>query len=57
MLHAPEPFIRDVLWPEFEQLSAALTGYLTEVTERIIREEVHGETGEAEERPEPGRLR
>ena len=41
----------------FEQLSAALTGYLTEVTERIIREEVHGETGEAEERPEPGRLR
>ena len=57
MLHAPEPFIREVLWPEFEQLSAALTGYLTEVTERIIREEVHGETGEAEERPEPGLLR
>ena len=57
MLQAPEPFIREVLWPEFEQLSAALTGYLTEVTERIIREEVHGETGEAEERPEPARLR
>jgi hypothetical protein len=51
-----EPFIREVLWPEFEQLSAALTGYLAEVTERIIREEVHGETGEAEERSEPGRL-
>ena len=57
MLHAPEPFIREVLWPEFEQLSVALTGYLTEVTERIIREEVHGETGEAEERPESGLLR
>jgi hypothetical protein len=57
MLHAPEPFIREVLWPEFEQLSVALTGYLTEVTDRIIREEVHGETGEAEERPEPGFLR
>jgi len=57
MLRAPEPFIRDVLWPELEQLSAALTSYLAEVTERIIREEVHGETGEAEERPEPNRLR
>jgi hypothetical protein len=42
--------------PEFEQLSAALTGYLAEVTERIIRKEVHGETGEAEERSEPSRL-
>ena len=57
MLRAPEPFIREVLWPEFEQLRAALTSYLAEVTERIIREEVHGETGEAEERPEPNRLR
>jgi hypothetical protein len=56
MLRAPEPFIREVLWPEFEQLSAALTGYLTDVTERIIREEVHGETGEAEERPESSQL-
>jgi hypothetical protein len=57
MLDVPEPFVNEVLWPEFEQLNAALAAYLAEVTERIIREEVHGETGEAEERAEPSRLR
>ena len=43
----------EVLWPEFEQLNAALVEYLAEVTARIIREEVHREAGEAEERPDP----
>jgi hypothetical protein len=52
MLQAPESFLREVLWPEFE----ALNGYLAEVTARIIRDEVHGETGDAEERAEPRRL-
>ena len=56
MLHAPESFLREVLWPEFEALNEALVGYLTEVTARIIRDEVHGETGDAEERAEPRRL-
>jgi hypothetical protein len=31
-------------------------GYLAEVTARIIRDEVHGETGEAEEVTEPRQL-
>ena len=53
MLQVPEAFVRDVLWPEFEQLNAALVEYLAEVTARIIREEVHREAGEAEERPDP----
>jgi hypothetical protein len=53
MLQAPESFLRDVLWPEFEALNEALVGYLAEVTARIIRDEVHGETGDAEERAEP----
>ena len=56
MLHAPESFLREVLWPEFEALNEALVGYLAEVTVRIIRDEVHGETGDAEERAEPRRL-
>ena len=56
MLHAPESFLREVLWPEFEALNEALVGYLAEVTARIIRDEVHGETGDAEERAEPRRL-
>ena len=56
MLQGPESFLRDVLWPEFEALNEALVGYLAEVTARIIRDEVHGETGDAEERAEPRRL-
>jgi hypothetical protein len=56
MLQAPESFLRDVLWPEFEALNEALVGYLAEVTARIIRDEVHGETGEAEERSRTPRL-
>jgi hypothetical protein len=56
MRQAPESFLRGVLWPEFEALNEALVGYLAEVTARIIRDEVHGETGDAEERAEPRRL-
>jgi hypothetical protein len=56
MLKGPAPFLHEVLWPEFEALNEALTGWLAEVTRRIIAEEVHKETGEAEERPEPPRL-
>jgi hypothetical protein len=56
MLQGPESFLREVLWLEFEQLNEALKGYLEEVTARIIREEVHGETAEAEERAELRRL-
>ncbi len=53
---APRSFVEQVLWPEFQELSHALTAYLAEVTEKLIREEVHGETADAEERDEPKRL-
>jgi hypothetical protein len=56
MLRTPESFVTAMLWPEFEQLNQALVHYLSEVTERIILEEVHGETGEAEERGEAPQL-
>ena len=56
IVKAPKSFVDQVLWPEFQELSKALTAYLAEVTERVIREEVHGETAEAEERDEPKRL-
>jgi hypothetical protein len=52
-IEAPRSFVEQVLWPEFQELSAALTAYLSEITEKVIREEVHGETGEAEEIDEP----
>ena len=49
MLRVVPSFANDILWPEFTQLAEALGTYLNEATERIIREEVFKDTGEAEE--------
>jgi hypothetical protein len=57
IVKAPKSFIEQVLWPEFRELSTALSAYLAEIIEKLIREEVHGETADAEEREEPRRLR
>ena len=56
LIKAPQSFMEQVLWPEFEELNAALIAYLSEITEKVIREEVHKETGEAEEIDEPSRI-
>ncbi len=56
IIRAPKSFVEQILWPEFEELNAALTAYLSEITERVIREEVHGETGDADEVDEPPRI-
>ena len=56
MVKAPKSFIEQVLWPEFQELNAALIAYLSQITEKVIREEVHKETGEAEEVDEPTRI-
>jgi hypothetical protein len=56
IIKAPRSFIEQVLWPEFEELSSALTAYLNEITNRLIREEVHGEMQDAEEVEEPRRV-
>ena len=37
IIRAPKSFVEQVWWPEFEELSAALTAYLAEITERVIR--------------------
>jgi hypothetical protein len=47
---APKSFIDKTLWPEYVQIEKALHEYLNEATERIIREEVFGNSDEAEER-------
>jgi len=52
VLHAPKSFIHETLWPEFLQIKDALDEYLIEATERIIRDEVFGDSEEAEERAE-----
>jgi hypothetical protein len=49
MLKAPRSFIDKTLWPEYLALRDELNRYLEAATERIIREEVFGDTGEAAE--------
>jgi len=50
VVRAPRSFVDRTLWPEYMQLREALNRYLDEATERIIREEVFGDTGDASER-------
>ncbi len=50
MLRAPRSFVNRTLWPEYLELKGALDDYLNAATERIIREEVYRDTGEAPER-------
>ncbi len=35
IIRAPKSFVEQVLWPEFGELSAALTAYLSEITEKV----------------------
>ncbi len=50
MVRVPKGFVETTLWPEYQELKEALNEYLTEATERIIREEVFGDANEASER-------
>ena len=56
VIKAPKTFVDAVLWPEFQELNAALVAYLSELMERVIREEVHRETSEAEGIDEPPQI-
>lgn len=50
MVRVPASFVDKTLWPEYLELKTALDEYLNEATERIIREEVWRDAGEAKER-------
>ena len=54
MVRVPEEVVDRVLWPQYEQLAETLEDFLDEVTNRVIAEGVHGETGEAEVAPQLG---
>ncbi len=56
IVSAPKSFVEQILWPEFEELNAALTAYLSEITEKVIQEEVHSGTGDADEVEEAPRI-
>ncbi|MEG8223883.1 hypothetical protein OSJ57_25290, partial [Sphingomonas sp. HH69] len=49
IVRAPGSFVQKTLWPEYEELSAALTMHLADITTKIIREEVHEATQDVEE--------
>jgi len=50
MVRVTRSFVEKTLWPEYRELRAALNDYLNDATERIIREEVYRDAGEASER-------
>ncbi len=49
MVRGPEAFIDGVLWPHYQALSKELQQYLDDATAKIISEEVHRDTTEAQE--------
>jgi hypothetical protein len=56
IVRAPETFLNTVLWPEFQEINAALHDYLAGVTDKVIREAVYKDTGDADEAPEPAKI-
>jgi hypothetical protein len=53
VVDVPRTFLDRTLWPQFVEVDTALTSYLDDITDKVIREEVHGEAGDAEEISEP----
>ncbi len=53
---APETFQHGVLWPEFVALSDALEKHLSDITDRVVREAIHGDVSEAAEGDGPKAL-
>ena len=50
---APRRLFEEVVWLEFSELHADLSRYFEQTTERLIRETVHADVGDAETAPEP----
>ena len=47
-------YMNQILWPEFQEMSRLLDGYLAEATQDIIKRAVHKDISEAEEAPQLG---
>jgi hypothetical protein len=56
IVRAPAMFLNTVLWPEFQEINAALGEYLAEVTDKVIREAVYKDTDDADEVPAPAKI-
>lgn len=56
MVQVPERFVKETLWPQYQQLSTTLSGWLDEVAERVIREVLQAEGSGIEEKIDRPRL-
>lgn len=50
MVQVSRKFVEETLWPEFQELDKILHAYLSETTERVIREGLDADSSEAEVR-------
>ena len=51
MARVTRTFVDEVLWPEFQELNTTLRTHLESITKRVIAQAIHGDQGDAEERP------
>jgi hypothetical protein len=49
MVRVPRSFVNETLWPEFLELITVLKTYLEDVTNRVIADVIHEDTGDEEE--------
>jgi hypothetical protein len=56
MARVSESFVNSTLWPEFVELSRELNQYLSEVTDRVIREAIYADSSDAAERAGPAAI-
>jgi hypothetical protein len=56
MVRAPEKFVKQTLWPEFQELQDTLVEHLNAVADRILKQVVNPDTAEAKEVDAPRQL-
>lgn len=56
MVSAPKRLFEEVVWRQFTETHAELWAYLDQATERIIREAIYADAGDAETAPDPASL-
>ncbi|HHH29281.1 MAG TPA: hypothetical protein ENK57_13185 [Polyangiaceae bacterium] len=49
MVRAPEPFLKEVLFPEFDRMSETLEAHLDEVANRVITDVLESDPPEKDE--------
>ena len=50
MVRVTASFVDEVLWPEFQEIDTTLRAHLDSITTRIIREAIHSDDSDVEER-------